>query len=124
MPAYSTSSAVVALSVGDQGLSFNAETFAAPQAGQQFAVAKNPTAPGLCFVGMEVDLPTAPGTFEVDLQEADTDTDAAYQTVGSVTTVNAAGWNRGDFQVAGRFVRAYLKSLQNAGNLTVKITQR
>lgn len=100
------------------------ETFTATQAGQRFAVGGiDGVASGLSYVGMEVQYSAAPGTFEVDLQEADTDTDGAYQAVGTgVTAVGGTFFGRADYTVTANFVRAYIKTLTNGVSTAVKLT--
>ena len=100
------------------------ETFAAPNAGQRFAVGSvDGVASGLAQIGMEVYFSGTPGTFEVDLQEADTDIDGAYQTVATgVAAADTTFYGRADYTVTANFVRAYIKTLTNGVNTAVKLT--
>lgn len=123
MPAYGTLTIPTALYPGDSSLSFNAEAVTAPKAGERVALGK-PYNTGIVYVGVELHFSGAPGAFEVDLQEADTDTANAYQLVGSISAVDSNNYARGDFQVTGLFCRPYVKTLTNAVNVTVKLTQR
>lgn len=77
----------------------------------------------------EVHFSAAPGAFEVDIQEADTDADAFYinpsNTTYQITAVNAATQNaRADFSpTGGKFMRVQLKTLTNVVNCWVKLTR-
>jgi len=74
-------------------------------------------------------IPAAPGAFEIDLQEADTDADAFYimpaATPYKITTVIAATQKaRVDLSpTGGRFLRALLVSRANAVDVVVKVTR-
>jgi hypothetical protein len=63
----------------------------------------------------------APGTFEIDVQTADTDSDTAYQTVnnGAVTTVDGVNqtWRLDCGTCNARFVRLLMRSRTN--NVTI-----
>jgi hypothetical protein len=71
----------------------------------------------------------APGSFEVDIQEADTEADAFYilpsAAAYTVTAVNAATQAfRVDLSpTGGKFLRVYLKTLTNAVKFTCKVTR-
>lgn len=123
MPLYSNIGAVTSIAPGDQVAVFNADAAISGQASQQLALQK-PYMAGLVYIGVELLFSATPGTFELDIQEADTDTDAAYVTIGSISAVSAGQYARGDYQVTGRFCRAFLKTLTNVVNTTVRITQR
>ena len=76
---------------------------------------------------VQVDFGADPGTFEVDLQESDTDVDADYQTVANVAANSGAPQFSCYIQYVNptaRFYRLYLKTLTNAiskGNGTLSI---
>ena len=63
----------------------------------------------------------APGTFEIDIQFAEIDTDADYVTVGTITAVNASNVGRYDMPntVFPKFVRAFAKTFPNAVTATL-----
>jgi len=73
--------------------------------------------------------PAAPGTFEIDVQEADTDCDAAYiqpsNTVYAITVVVAATDRaRVDLSpTGGKFMRLFLKTMANDVDWVAKITR-
>ena len=81
------------------------------------------------MVTVEIRFSAAPGTFEVDIQEADTDADAFYvlptATAYTVNTVNATTQVvRVDLSpTGGKFMRLYVKTLTNAVNMTAKVTR-
>ncbi len=80
-------------------------------------------------VGVELQFSGAPGAFEVDVQEADTDADAFYVTPTNatyqITAVNAATQiARADLSpTGGKFIRLYVKALANPVNLRAKLTR-
>lgn len=69
----------------------------------------------------------APGTFEVDIQTSDTDLDADYcniNTWNSTASLNTNNVGRIELpQFWAKFVRAYVKTLTNAVNVTVLVTR-
>jgi hypothetical protein len=81
------------------------------------------------MVCVELHFDGAPGAFELDIQEADTDADAFYITPTNatyqITAVNAVTQNaRADLSpTGGKFMRVFMKSLTNAVNCWVKITR-
>lgn len=81
--------------------------------------------PMVCFEGV---FSAAPGAFEVDIQEADTDADAYYTTPSNPAyTITAVGANQ-QFRVdlsptGGKFMRAKLVSRTNAVTLVLKATR-
>ncbi len=82
-------------------------------------------APGVCFEGI---FSGAPGVFEVDLQESDTDVDADYilptNATYKITAVTTNNTFRADLiPTGGRFMRAVLVSRANAVSLILKATR-
>ncbi len=85
----------------------------------------------VAFVLATTGLPSAPGAFEVDIQEADTDADAAYFTPTNanytINTVNATSQRvRVDLSpTGGKFMRLSVKTLTNAATVNIlgKITR-
>lgn len=81
------------------------------------------------MVCVEIRFSAAPGVFEIDIQEADTDADGFFITPSnSAYTVNAV--NAVTFVVrvdlsptGGKFLRLYMKALANAVNVSAKITR-
>jgi hypothetical protein len=70
---------------------------------------------------LEISFVSAPGAFRVDLQESDTDTDAAYATIGSITCVNLRNCGCYDYQTTGRYRCVNLVSRMNSVPLTANI---
>jgi hypothetical protein len=101
------------------------ETPAAPQAGQAFALA-GPLSLSSSF-GFAVDgkFSAAPGAFEVDVQVADIDADANYQTASgmNITTVDATNntFHADCTLVTAKFARVRLLSRTNAVGLVSTI---
>lgn len=81
------------------------------------------------MVTVELHFDGAPGAFELDIQEADTDADAFYilmsATAYTINVVNAATQNaRVDLSpTGGKFMRVFLKTLTNAVKIRVKLTR-
>lgn len=79
-------------------------------------------------ISVEIFFSATPGAFEVDVQDADTDTAVAYQSItnAALTTVNAVGFYA-RYELApfkGRFVRLLMKTQPaNAVNITARITR-
>jgi hypothetical protein len=115
----------IAISVGEQVVAFNAEQPAVPQASIEFALPPNPRTLGAAL-SVEVSFSGAPGVFEVDLQEADTDADANFvSNATTITAVNAGNVGRQDYaNITGQFVRILLKTRTNAVNALIKITRK
>jgi hypothetical protein len=90
------------------------------------AVTRGDAAPMLC---VEINFDSAPGVFEIDLQEADTAADAFYSlplaAAYTVNQVNAATfiWRVDLSPTGGKFFRVYLKTLTNDADLIVKATR-
>lgn len=105
----------------------NDETILAGTA--SIAVCLNPVdAAPLPMVCIELHFSAAPGAFELDIQEADTDADAWYITPSNsaytVTAVNSNNNARVDLApTGGRFMRVFMKTLTNVVNTRVKLTR-
>lgn len=99
-------------------ISIQYEQPAAPQAGQAFAVNNTMLLAGPLGFAVDGKFSAAPGTFEVDIQGADVDADANYQTLANlnISTVDATNqtfhadctWN------VLKFVRVRLLTRTNA----------
>lgn len=76
-------------------------------------------------VSVEVEFSGAPGAFEIDIQDADSDCDAAYQQIpnAKITVVSAQNYARFELNpFTGKFIRVVLKSLTNQVGLRLKVT--
>lgn len=82
-------------------------------------------------ISIEVEFNGAPGAFEIDIQDADTDADAFYQNIqlpgaaGIVKITAVSAQNVARFELnpfTGKFIRVVLKSLANNVGLRVKVT--
>jgi len=103
------------------------ETPAVPQASIAINVGdfqEGGPAPGVSFEGF---FSGAPGVFEVDFQEADTDFDTAYilpsNAAYKVTAVVGNNFRVDLIPTGGRFMRAVLVSRANAVSLILKATR-
>ena len=74
---------------------------------------------------VELSFSAAPGTFEVDIQGSETDTDASYCLLGTgITAVNSSNYARFEgVNYYPRFVRAFVKTLGNDVTVTAIITR-
>lgn len=125
--------------IGD--LNVNGETVAVGESSIAVCFSKNPLASyppsfsvELSFVSAATGAPAAPGAFEVDIQEADTDADAFYLTPASVNLtyqIKAVGnatteVTRADFSpTGGKFIRANVNALETVAtvNVILKLTR-
>ena len=124
MPAYNTVPAI-GIYYGDTQNVWSAETPSTSTASQQVALPPNPDG-GIYSISAEIQFSGAPGTFEVDLQTADTDTDHAYVTVpgyGVINQVNANNWTRAEVSVKAKFARLYLSARGNSVSMTASISR-
>jgi hypothetical protein len=91
-----------------------------------FSIKGGGTPPMVC---VELTFSAAPGAFELDIQEADTNSDASFilptNANYTVNTVNALTQKfRIDLSpTGGKFMRVYMKTLTNAVKCSVKITR-
>lgn len=105
------------------------ETPTPPQA--SIAAGMPPTAsfqPAQPAISVEIRFAGAPGAFNVQIQEADTDADAFYITPSNaaytMTVVNAQNIARADLTTgAGKFIRILLSSRTNPVAMTAKVTR-
>lgn len=114
----------VAIYPGDSQTVFSAEQPVIPQASDRVHLALGPWENYPPSVSIEGFFSGAPGAFEIDIQDADTDADAFYQTVPSAGVISAVSTNntfRAELvPIKGKFVRAYLKTRTNGVNLTLR----
>lgn len=110
-------------------LAFDAENPAVPQASIQFAIAAGgPWAIEAPHLSVELHFATDPGVFQVDVQAADTDADAYFQTIpsaGILTAVSATYFvaRTEIVWVKARFIRLNIVSRANDVDLTAKISR-
>ena len=106
-----------------------AEAIVAGQASMAVTLAPGAQGDAAPSVAVEVRFSAAPGTFELDIQEADTDADAFYitptNTTYQISAVNATTFiARADLSpTGGKFMRVFMKTLTNVVNTTCKITR-
>lgn len=95
-----------------------------PLAGQRASVQIGNALP-LESISIEVEFNGAPGAFEIDFQDADTDCDAAFQAIpnAKITLVSAQNYARFELNpFTGKFIRPLFKSLTNQVGLRLKVT--
>jgi len=119
MPAYNTA-APFFLSSGIKSTVWNAEVVAAAGKSQQLCLLRNDLPRAMA---VEIKFSADPGSFQVDLQTADTDSDAYYVTKESVSFTNAAWVCRIEVgTVVAKFVRLFMPELANVVSVTATIS--
>jgi hypothetical protein len=76
-------------------------------------------------VSIEVEFNGAPGVFEIDIQDADTDADAFYQQIPNAKITAVSAQNIARFELkpfTGKFIRVVLKTLTNNVGIRLKVT--
>ncbi|HWG59139.1 MAG TPA: hypothetical protein VN661_08845 [Candidatus Acidoferrales bacterium] len=120
MPNYNLQVPPYSIFPGDVALAFNAESPAAGQASQQFAL---PSYAGFPENGRAVRwqtfFATAPSAVSVVLQTAMTDSDAQYTTVDTSTATS--GEARTVTGVRAKFLRAKVNSITGGSGVSVQI---
>lgn len=116
MPAYAASSAKF-LQMNGQVLVWDAETIAANAASEAVLLERrksNNNYPVWGFA-VQVAFTGAPGSFDIEVQGAETDTAASYVKLASITAVNSSNVGRGDYlSYYPKYVRLFAKTLTGA----------
>ena len=74
--------------------------------------------------GFAVQISGITGTFDIEVQGAETDVDAAYVKLASITAANSSGYGRGDYTTYWpKFVRLFARTLTGTQNLQGIITR-
>lgn len=127
MPGYGGKGTAYLLSENQQFILWQGETIAAGGANSSSrAVQLNRTRGNFYPWGfaVEVAFGGAPGAFGIDVQVAETDQDANYVTIGTISAVNANNVGRLDVTtVWAKFVRARVVTLTNAVSITAVLTR-
>lgn len=124
MAANKYGNAANAIYPGDTLTVWSAEAAVSGDRSQCIALGRVYGFPEPTTVALEIKFSGAPGTLQIDMQDADTDTDNAYQNIatGQITAVDANNYARVEFQVRAQFVRVKATTITNAVNLTAKVT--
>jgi hypothetical protein len=120
MPNYNAQVPPYSIFPGDVALAFNAESPAAGQASQQFAMpnyAGNPD--NGRTVRWQTSFGSAPSAVSIVLQSALTDSDAQYSTID--TSAATTGEARTVTGVRGNFLRAKVSSITGGSGVTVQV---
>ena len=122
MPAFQALAIPPGLWAGDSYKVFNAEAVVQGQASERVALGVS-AGDSLTAINAEISCSTAPTSATFDLQVAETDSDAAFQTLNSVTIVTPNKTGRIDLSgVRTRFARLKLSALTDSvGNVTASI---
>ena len=124
MPAYNALVPPPAAYPGDKVMLFNAESTATITTSQQVYLTSD-IGTGVVECLIEGFFSGAPGTFEIDIQFAATDTDKAYITPalgGAITAANSNNYFSYKYDpTLGPFVRALMKTNGNTVNLTLSV---
>lgn len=114
-------------------LLFNAETLTTGEFSQQVHLPPNPVGSADVRVRLQIDFSAAPGAFEIDVMECDTDTQgtAEYAQVpvaGAITVVNTGSTTQATLDLSpfqGQFLLLYVKTKPaNAVTCTARVTRR
>jgi hypothetical protein len=126
MPNYNANVAPRILALGNpQSLLFNNETVAAGEVSERVTLPQSPDRP-LRGISFELSCDSDPGVFQIDVQEADTDSTAFYISIQSLAANNGAPSYVARFDLplpAGSFFRYKVVTWPNAAvKLTAKMT--
>jgi hypothetical protein len=114
-------------------LLFNAESLTTGEFSQQVAIPPNIEGGATTGIRLQVDFSAAPGAFEIDIMECDTDTQGAAEyaqvpVAGSITVVNANSTTQATVDLLpfqGQFLCLYVRTQPaNAVTCTVRATRR
>ncbi len=125
MPAYPGSALAALINTNTQKVLFDNEAVAAGTASVAFMLERQKSASYPLGFAVEVSFSGAPGTFEVDVQGAETDKASNYVQLGTgLTAVNANNVARFEGNAFyPKFVRVLVKTLTNAVNTTAILTR-
>jgi hypothetical protein len=119
MPAYPGSNKAALINTNTQVLLWNAERVLATQASIAVQLERQKSASYPFGASWEVSFNGAPGAFQVDVQMSDTDLDAYFVTVASLSTVNASNVGRVELpNFWAKYTRLRMVTLTNSGVLT------
>ena len=124
MPVYAASSAKF-ISENQSISVWNAESVAASGASQAVLIERRKSGNHYPW-GFAVQVSGMSGTFDIEVQGSETDTDASYVKLASITTANSASPNtgRGDYTTYWpKFVRLFARTLTGTQTLTGIITR-
>lgn len=120
MPNYNTQNPPNSVYPGDIAVAFNAESPAAGQASQQFALPSYSGFPDNSrSISWQTIYGTAPSAVSIVLQAAMNDVDAQYATIDTSTAT--AGEFRSASGVRANFIRAKVSSITGGSGVTVQI---
>lgn len=124
MPGYPGAGQAALLRTNQQKFLFNNELIAAGRASIAVQLERIPRASYPFAASFQLKFGATPGVFEVDIQVADTDSDADYVSVAQIQSVSTGFTSRYDMtNLWPKFVRAYVLTLTNAVNATVLVTR-
>ena len=125
MPNYTGSSQACLIRDNQQKWLWNNETVAAGTASIAFQIERVNRSFYPWGISLEIFFSGAPGTFEVDLQDADIDMDSHYVTVDAISTgMNASYVTRIELpSFYAKYVRVKLVTLTNPVNMSVLLTR-
>jgi hypothetical protein len=124
MPNYTANAKAALIRNNTQVFFWNAETVAAGTLSIAFELERVNRSFYPWGYSVEVQFSGAPGAFEVDIMEADTDIAGYFVKVGSIVAVSATNVAR--FETTSlypKYVAVLMVSLTNAVNTTVKLTR-
>ncbi len=119
MPAYPGAGQATLVNPNTQKFLWNAERVTATQASIAVQLERQKSASYPFGASWEISFSGAPGVFQVDVQTSDTDSDAFYVSVASLSTVNSGNVCRAELpNFWAKFTRLKMVTLTNSTVLT------
>lgn len=73
---------------------------------------------------VQIAFTTAPGTFDIEVQGSETDDDASYVKLASITSANSSNVGRGDYLTYyPKYVRLFVRTMTGTKNALAIITR-
>jgi hypothetical protein len=123
MPVYANATASL-LNTNFQRVVWNGETIAANSASTAVLLERQKSASYPFGAAFQIAFTTAPGTFDVEVQGSEDDTDATYVKLASITAVNSSNVGRYDMVAFyPKYVRLFVRTLTGSKVATAVITR-
>jgi hypothetical protein len=123
MPVYIPSGAII-LNANQQFAVWAGDTVAANAKSLSVQLERQKSAHYPWGAAIQIEFGTDPSTFDVEIQGSETDTDASYVKLASITAVNASFVGRYDMLAFyPKFIRLFVKTLTSTRVVTAIITR-
>lgn len=127
MPAYPGAGQAQLLHYNQQAYFYNGETIPAAEASVAYQLQRVQGNSYPWGFAVEVTFGGAPGTFEIDIEAAETDIDASYISIAKINAVNSSNVGRADITSAtpfyGKYIRLLHKTFPNSVTTTALVTR-